>query len=111
MGMKKVLEGTGASQGIVRGKVRKVRGIEDTDIFQDGEILVTNLTDPSMIVMMAKAAGIITNVGGITSHPAIVSREFGIPCVVATQTATQVLEDGMIVELNGTTGEIYIVEE
>lgn len=64
-----------------------------------------------MIVMMAKAAGIITDIGGITSHPAIVSREFGIPCVVATKTATQDLEDGVEVELNGSTGEVFLVEE
>ncbi|MEK6924052.1 MAG: PEP-utilizing enzyme, partial [Candidatus Micrarchaeota archaeon] len=68
------------------------------------------LTDPTMIVMMSRAAGIITEIGGVTSHPAIVSREFGIPCVVAARNARSVLEDGALVELNGDTGAVFLVE-
>jgi pyruvate,water dikinase len=102
-----ILKGIPASPGIVRGKVKIVRGIEDSDKFEEGSILVTKITDPSMIVMIGKAKAIVTDIGGLTSHPAIISREFGIPCVVAAQKATQVLKEGMEVEVNGSKGEVY----
>ncbi|OIO25506.1 hypothetical protein AUJ14_04020 [Candidatus Micrarchaeota archaeon CG1_02_55_22] len=108
--MKKILSGTGASPGTASGTVRLVKDANDTPRFRPGEILVTHLTNPSMIMMMARAAGIITDVGGVTSHPAIVSREFGIPCVVATRRATEILSDGMQVKIDGTTGEVFLVD-
>lgn len=108
--MKLILSGVPASPGTAQGEVRVVKGTEDENIFKKGEVLVTRLTDPSMLSMMAKSAAIVTNIGGMTSHPAIVSREFGIPCIVATQKATQVLKDGMLVEVNGSTGEILLIE-
>ena len=107
--MKKILSGTGASPGTASGTVRLVHDVNDTPQFRPGEILVTHLTNPSML-MMVRAAGIITDVGGVTSHPAIVSREFGIPCVVATRRATEILSDGMQVKIDGTTGEVFLVD-
>ena len=62
-----------------------------------------------MVIMMNRAAAIVTNHGGITSHPAIVSRELGIPCVVNTKAATTTLRDGMRVRVDGGKGEIYIL--
>lgn len=106
----KILKGVAASSGVARGRVHKVTGIEDTSSFKNGEVLVTHLTDPSMVLMLGKSAAVITDVGGMTSHPAIVSREFGIPCVVGTKTATKDLKDGMLVEVNGSTGEVFLVE-
>ena len=76
--------------------------------FKKGEILVTEITDPTMVILMAKANAIICNIGGITSHPAIVSREMGIPCVVNTKNATKILENGMIIIVDGSKGEIYL---
>lgn len=110
MVLKKILQGIAASSGVARGRVHKVSGIQDTSSFKAGEVLVTHLTNPSMVLMMGKSAAIITDVGGMTSHPAIVSREFGIPCVVATKTATKDLKDGVLVEVNGNTGEVFLLE-
>jgi len=108
---KLILEGIAASVGQATGKVRIVESRADEPNFQDGEVLVTRLTNPTMIMMMAKASAIITDVGGMISHPAIVSREMGTPCVVATKTATEVLKTGMIVRVDGTNGKVYLIEE
>jgi len=101
-----LLTGLPASQGIARGVVRVVTGADDTDRFQEGEILVTRITDPTMVMMMNCAGAIVTDIGGITSHPAILSREMGIPCVVNTKNATTLLKEGMMVEVDGTKGEV-----
>lgn len=105
-----ILKGIAASAGIAEGLVKVVGGAKDAPLFEEGRILVAEMTEPSMVIMMNKAAAIITDKGGLTSHPAIVSRELGIPCVVATKTATQVLKDGMKVKVNGGTGEIYLLK-
>lgn len=105
--MKKILKGIGSSPGTAEGVVRIVSGSQDTSSFQEGEILVTNITDPTMVLMMSKATAIVCDIGGITSHPSIVSREMGIPCVVNTKHATKILKNGQKVSVNGTTGEIY----
>lgn len=64
------------------------------------------MTDPTMVPMMMKAAGIICEIGGMTSHPSIVSRELGIPCIVAVADAMQLLKDGETISMDGETGEI-----
>ena len=69
--------------------------------------MVTDMTTPDFVPAMKRAAGIITNRGGLTSHAAIVSRELGVPCVVGTTVATHTLKDGQIVTLNGSTGEVF----
>lgn len=102
-----LLKGIPASSGIAEGMVRLVHGSEDKHLFQEGDILVTRITDPTMVGMMIKAGAIICDIGGITSHPSIVSREMGIPCVVNTGNATTTLKDGMRVRVDGTKGEIY----
>ena len=104
-----VLKGIGASPGFAKGSVRVVNGQEDAQQFQRGDILVAPMTDPSMVMMMNKAEAIITDRGGRTSHAAIIARELGIPCIVATQHATTTLQTGMMIELNGTTGEIKLI--
>ncbi|MDB5238390.1 MAG: phosphoenolpyruvate synthase [Candidatus Kaiserbacteria bacterium] len=62
-----------------------------------------------MVAMMNKAAAIVTDVGGITSHAAIISRELGVPCVTATRSGTATLKDGMKVRVDGTKGEVYLI--
>lgn len=109
--MKLLLKGIAASAGIAEGKVKIVHGVKDTVSFEEGQILVAEITEPSMVMMMNKAAAIVTDRGGLTSHPAIVSRELGIPCVVATKTATQTLKDGMRVSVDGAKGEITLIED
>ena len=102
-----ILKGIPASNGVAESTVRIVKGAKDTERFQKGDILVAKITEPSMVIMMNKAAAIITDTGGMTSHPAIVSRELGIPCVVNTKKATRILKNGMKIRVNGNRGEIY----
>lgn len=105
-----LLIGMGASPGSAKGIARLFYSGDDTSSFQDGDILVTTITDPTMVTAMVKASAIITDIGGITSHPAILSREMGIPCVVNTKTATQKIKTGMRLRVNGQTGEIYALD-
>lgn len=108
--MKQILKGVGASRGVARGEVKIVCGVEDVTKFKDGYVLVTKITDPTMVSMMARAAAIVCDIGSLTSHPSIVSREMGIPCVVNTRQGTTILKDGVVVEVNGETGEIFLVD-
>ena len=110
MPQKLLFKALGANSGETKGKVKIVRGAEDNGKFKDGEILVTVMTNPTMVMMMARAAAIITDTGGITCHAAITAREMGVPCVVATRTATKDLKDGQEVLVNGSKGEVYLIE-
>ena len=105
-----ILKGVAASPGKAQGKVKIIKGIEDSNKFNEGNILVTKITDPTMVMMMAKAKAIICDIGGMTSHPAIVSREMGIPCVVNTKEASKLLRDGMELKVNGNSGKIYLIK-
>lgn len=102
-----ILKGAPASPGLVSGPVKIVPDIKKLDKVKKGDIMVTDMTTPDFVPAMKRAAGIITNRGGLTSHAAIVSRELGVPCVVGTTTATKVLKDGEIITLNGQSGEIF----
>lgn len=106
-----ILKGIAGSAGIAEGPVRVVEGIQDLPTFNEGDVLVAKMTEPSMVIMMNKAAAIVTDKGGITSHPAIVSRELGVPCVVATKTATTDLKDGVRVRVDGSRGEVTVLNE
>lgn len=105
-----VLTGIAASKGIGSGPVKIIKTSADFKNFNDGDVLVTKLTDPTMIMVMAKASAIVTDIGGLTSHPAIVSREMGTPCVVSTKNATAILKEGMFVKVDGTKGEVYEIK-
>ncbi|MFA5125493.1 MAG: phosphoenolpyruvate synthase [archaeon] len=104
---KPIIEGLPASPGIITGIVKVVPEIKDIEKVTTGDILVTKMTSPSWVPVMKKASGIITNEGGTTCHAAIVSRELGIPCVVGTSNATNILKDGMKVTIDGFNGKIY----
>jgi len=103
-----ILEGLSASPGIANGKVKLVRSLEDLEKIIKGDILVTKMTNPDMVVTMQKCSAIVTDEGGATAHAAIVSREMGIPCVVGTMKATSVLEDNQIVTVDGSGGKVYL---
>ncbi|MFH2105447.1 MAG: PEP-utilizing enzyme [Parcubacteria group bacterium] len=111
MSGKLLLKGIPASQGVAKGKVKVIRGIQDADKFNRGDILVTKITDPTMVAMIARAGAIICDIGGIVSHPSIVSRELGIPCVVNTKEATKRLKDGMMAKVDGKKGTILIINQ
>ncbi len=102
-----ILSGLAASPGIGAGKVKIVRSLKDLEKVLSGDILVTEMTNPDMVVTMQRCAAIITDEGGLTAHAAIVSREMGIPAVVGTREATAVLTEGEIVTVDGFTGKIY----
>jgi pyruvate,water dikinase len=104
---KVLLNGSAASPGIGAGPVKIVRGLEDLEMIKTGDILVTKMTNPDMVVAMQKCAGIVTDEGGMTSHAAIVSREMGIPAVVGTGDATRRLKNGQIVTVDGSGGKIF----
>jgi pyruvate,water dikinase len=96
--------GTIASKGKAKGKVVLVRGVADLKKVEDGDIFVAVTTHPDYVAAMRKAAAIVTNEGGVTCHAAIVSREFKIPCIVGTNIATRVLDDGDLVEVDANLG-------
>lgn len=105
--MKKILTGVSASPGIASGQVQILKNPKEIGKLDKGEILVAEMTNPDYVPAMKKAAAIITDKGGKTSHAAIVSRELGIPCVVGTEKATKIFKNGEILTVNGQTGEIF----
>ncbi|WP_455392012.1 phosphoenolpyruvate synthase, partial [[Eubacterium] cellulosolvens] len=102
-----LLKGLAASPGIGVGKAVLVMDIEELDKVKKGDILVTKMTTPDMVPAMQRAAGIVTDEGGTTCHAAIVSRELGIPCIVGTEEATQVLTDEMELTVDANVGVVY----
>lgn len=101
-----LLSGLGASPGVGSGKVILVRTMADLSKVSAGDVLVTTMTNPDMVVSMQRAAAIVTDEGGITSHAAIVSREMGIPAVVGTREATKKLKEGQFITVDGSTGRV-----
>jgi pyruvate,water dikinase len=107
---KPLISGQAVGEKIGGGKVRVVRELARLDTVQAGEVLVAENTDPDWEPVMRRVAAIVTDQGGRTAHAAIVSREFGIPCIVATGNATNVLHDGQEVSVccaEGTEGHVY----
>ncbi len=107
---KRLIQGIAVGDKIATGKVRVLFDLKDAESFQEGEILVTDITDPDWEPIMKKASAIVTNRGGRTAHAAIVARELGIPAVVGTGKATEVLQNGMEVTVScaeGETGYVY----
>lgn len=103
------LRGVGVCGGRVRGRVRIVRP-ETIDDLLPGEILVAEVTDVGYTAAFCYAAAVVTELGGPMSHAAVVAREFGFPCVVDVQGATRSLPQGALVEVDGATGEIRLLE-
>ena len=104
------LKGSIASPGLVKGVVKLVNSAADIGKMKEGDILVSNATQPELLPAMKKAAAIVTDVGGMTCHAAIVSRELGVPCVIGTKIASQVLKDGDLVEVDASHGRVKKVK-
>jgi pyruvate,water dikinase len=102
-----ILQGIAASVGLKSGPVKIIHGPKEIDKVNQGDVLVTEMTNPSFVPAMRRAVAIVTDTGGQTSHAAIVSRELGIPCVVGTGKATNILKTGMIITVDGSRGLIY----
>ena len=105
-----VFYGMPGSPGVARGRVRIVRSLAEGEALQHGEVLVAPTTAPPWTPLFARAAAIVTDAGGILSHCAVVAREYSIPAVVGSKRATSVLRDGQLIEVDGTSGSIRIVE-
>ena len=103
------VKGLGASAGVYEGTARVVESAEQFDQVKKGDVLVCKMTSPSWVVLFTKIGGLITDSGGALSHPAVVSREFGIPAVVGTRTATQAIKTGQRVRVNGASGLVEIL--
>lgn len=104
-----VLEGEAIGSKIGQGEAHVLNSPKQIDKFEEGEVLVTDMTDPDWEPIMKKAGAIITNKGGRTSHAAIVSREIGVPAVIGTENATSKLSDGqeVTVDCSSSTGKIW----
>jgi len=101
-----LLTGVGASPGIASGPVHILRSADEVNELKEGEVLVAVMTNPDFVPAMRRAAAIITDAGGRTSHAAIVSRELGVPCIVGTDKATALLKNGQVVTVDGSRGTV-----
>jgi phosphohistidine swiveling domain-containing protein len=102
--------GLAAAAGLAEGRARVVIGPEEFDQVKKGEIMVCIMTNPAWVVVFTKVAAIVSDSGGVLSHPAVVAREFGIPAVTGTTNATKRVRTGDLIRVNGSTGIVEIVE-
>ena len=107
--LKTVFTGYAASSGIVQGKARIIRSPDEFGKFKAGEILVAPTTDPMWTNLFPIAKAVVTEMGGVLSHASIVAREYGTPCVVNVQGIIAALEDGDLIEVDGTSGVVKII--
>lgn len=103
------IKGLPASSGVIEGPARNVASLAEFDQVKEGEILICRMTNPAWVVLFTKIVGLVTDAGGVTSHPAVVSREFGIPAVVGTSNATERIKTGDRVRVNGATGVVEVL--
>ncbi|MFD1643159.1 phosphoenolpyruvate synthase [Halohasta litorea] len=101
-----LVRGVSASPGTASGEVRLITKLDHLDQVTEGDVLVSTMTTPDMVPAMQRAAAIVTDEGGMTSHSAIVSREMGVPAIVGTRTATDVLKPGQQVTVDGEMGTV-----
>jgi pyruvate,water dikinase len=104
---KLLFEGLAASPGVFSGKVQIVKSPKEISKVQEGDILVAEMTNPDYVPAMKRAGAIVTDLGGRTSHAAIVSRELGVPAVVGTLHATKMLSTGEVITVDGESGKIF----
>ncbi|MCC6611555.1 MAG: PEP-utilizing enzyme, mobile region [Burkholderiales bacterium] len=103
-----VLNGFAGSPGVIEGRARVCRTVDEVRQLEEGEILVAPTTSPSWAPAFAKIKACVTDVGGVMSHAAIVCREYGMPAVVGTGHATKVIKTGMLLRVDGSTGAVNI---
>lgn len=101
-----VMRGTPVSRGVITGRARVARTLEEADAIEPGEILVVPFTDVGWAPYFVRAAGLATEIGGTLSHGAVVAREYGLPAIVNLPGATRSIRTGDLLRLDGTTGEL-----
>ena len=100
--------GLAVSSGIIEGRARVILNMEDAEL-EDGDILVTSFTDPSWTPLFLSIKGLITEVGGLMTHGAVIAREYGLPAVVGVKNATKMIKDGQRIRVHGTEGYVEIL--
>jgi pyruvate,water dikinase len=103
------ISGLGVSEGVYEGIARRCDGAGELDRIRPGDVLVTSTTSPAINVVLPLLGAIVTDRGGALCHAAIVTREFGIPGVVGTRTATQRIKDGARVRVDGRRGIVELL--
>jgi pyruvate,water dikinase len=106
----RVLSGTAASRGVARGPARVIVDLADADRLETGDVLVCRMTSPPWTPLFGVASAVVTDSGELGSHPAIAAREYGVPCVVGATGATDRIPDGTLVEVDGTRGEVRLLD-
>ena len=104
------IRGFAASSGVAEGVARVVKSVEEIDRLRYGDILVCRVTNPTWAPIFQKIAAAVSDIGGSMSHAAIVAREYGLPAVVGTGTATQKIKDGQRIRVDGGRGVVTILE-
>ncbi|WML48531.1 phosphoenolpyruvate synthase [Neobacillus sp. PS3-34] len=100
--------GLPVSSGVIEGRARVIINMEEADL-EDGDILITSFTDPSWTPLFVSIRGLVTEVGGLMTHGAVIAREYGIPAVVGVENATKLIIDGQRIRVHGTDGYIEIL--
>lgn len=103
------IKGIPVFAGKIKGVVCLVASSDDYEKIKSGVVLVTKMTTPLVVPFLSQAGALVTDIGGLLSHAAIVARELKIPCVVGTKIATQILKDGDLVEVDANNGAIRIL--
>ncbi|OOC61707.1 phosphoenolpyruvate synthase [Paenibacillus ihbetae] len=103
------MAGLAVSSGVIEGKARVILNMEDADL-EEGDILVTSFTDPSWTPLFVSIKGLVTEVGGLMTHGAVIAREYGLPAVVGVEDATKRIKDGQHIRVNGTEGYVEVLE-
>ena len=102
------IAGLAVSSGVIEGRARVILNMEDAEL-EDGDILVTSFTDPSWTPLFVSIKGLVTEVGGLMTHGAVIAREYGVPAVVGVENATKLIKDGKWIRVNGTEGYVEIL--
>jgi len=102
------LVGLPVSAGAIEGRARVILNLEEADL-EDGDILVTSFTDPSWTPLFVSITGLVTEVGGLMTHGAVIAREYGLPAVVGVENATKLIKDGQRIRVHGTEGYVEVL--
>ena len=105
----RLLRGLAASRGVYEGPARRVSGPTEFDRIVEGDVLVTESTTEAFNILLPLLGAIVTDSGGLLSHSAIVAREYGVPGVVGTREATDLIPDGARVRVDGDAGEVRVL--
>jgi len=103
----RILKGVACSGDTITATARVIKDIHDAGRLEQGDILVTKCTDPAWTAIFSRIGGVVTETGGMLSHAAVVSREYGLACILMVKDATTIIQDGEVITLNCKTGEIY----